>query len=298
MSISFQFIAFTVLLSITFSCVTDQSGFADAMDASIGDQKNPAAASAAERLTRGNNGGRTLPDGLQLAHEVNNVGGEICPQCAAARAASGGDVPATSNGGNGKDPMYTVSLRNYPGPSKGCIPVSKVSTSEANSLMASQNVSIQNATDLEVRTLGAGLMRIQQLNGGPLSSGMGPKINGGPYPFIVRSGVESSGQRADHIQIMKKKSESVVQYVHEYGHLVGNNGGYAAYQSYTGGSKCHITNYAMKSDNEQFAEVFGAFVTEPSSLLNNSRSPAACKKAYEFFAGKFFKNGNRVKECL
>jgi len=287
-----------ILSLFTLSCVTDQSDFSDAMDASIGDQKNPAAARAADRLTKGNNGGRTLPDGLQFSREVNNIGGDICPECASARANAGGDVPASRSGGNGKDPKYQVSLRNYPGPSKGCIPVSKVSVSQARNLMASQNISIQNANDLEVRTLGAGLMRIQQLNGGPLSTGMGPRIKGGPYPFIIRSGVESSGQRSDHIQIMKKKSESVVQYVHEYGHLVGNNGGYAAYNSYTGGSKCHITNYAMSSGNEQFAEVFGAFVTEPSSLLNNTRSPAACKKAYEFFAGKFFKNGDRVKECL
>lgn len=203
----------------------------------------------------------------------------------------------THPGSGEKDPRYTTSLKNWPNPSKGCTPVQDISSAEADRLMASQNISIRNANSTEKKTLGAALKWLHYLNGGPLTSGKwtGRK----PYPFIIRSGVASSGQRADHIQIKKKHSRSVAQYVHEYGHFIGNRGGYAAYRSYMGGSgKCVVSNYAKKNNNEQFCEVFTAFATEPDILLNNSRTPSACKKAFKFFKNKFFKKGDRVHQCM
>ena len=49
----------------------------------------------------------------------------------------------------------------------------------------------------------------------------------------------------------------------------------------------------MNNSNENFAEVFTAFVTEPSLLL---RSPA-CRKSLQFFKN-WFGDGERVNECM
>lgn len=196
----------------------------------------------------------------------------------------------------GADPKYAYSLKNYATPSDGCYPVNSVSAGEADMLLKSQNLSARNMNTAEKKRLGASIKWVQHLNGGPLETG---KWHGrGEYPFIVKTGVSSSAQRHDHIQIRKKNSMSVAQYVHEWAHLIGNNGAYPQYRAAIRGmGKCQVSNYAMKNDNEQFAEVFTAFVTEPRILLNNTRTPAACKKAFEFFKN-WFNKGERVNECL
>ena len=111
-------------------------------------------------------------------------------------------------------------------------------------------------------------------------------------------GLNNSAQRASRIEIKMNRSESVAQYAHEFAHLVGNQGGYAAYRRYMGNSGyCVVSGYSDNKFNEQFAEVFAAFVTEPS-LFARSRPKKACQKAFNFFKNKFFRNGNRVKECM
>lgn len=195
--------------------------------------------------------------------------------------------------------MYPTALKNHPRPSRGCIPVENISLQEARRAMSLQNVTTDGATELEERTLGVALVRIQQLNGGPLESG---KWSGrSPYPFRIRDGGGTSRQAGDHILIRRKShgrgALSVAQHVHEYAHLVGNNGGYNAYRSYMGGNgNCMVSGYADNNPNEHFAEVFTAFVTEPN-LFNTSSPTAACRKAFEFFRG-WFGDGDRVAECM
>lgn len=285
----------TFLMIVPFtiiSCVTDQNGFSNALDESNDNQPNASAREAIKNLTRN---GKTLPSADELSRTVSNPG-DICLECAEYRAAVQLNAGAEKNTGNGSDPKYQTSLKNYPRPSRGCIPVAKVSLQEAQTAMASQNLTTDSANEMEQRTMGAALIRIQQLNGGPLKEG---KWNGSrPYPFRIRSGVDSSAQRADHILIKKSYSLSVAQYAHEYAHLIGNQGAYGAYSKFMGGvGYCMVSMYADNSSGEQFAEAFTAFVTEPSILLNNSRSPKACKRAYDFFRG-WFKNGEKVKDCM
>lgn len=69
-------------------------------------------------------------------------------------------------------------------------------------------------------------------------------------------------------------------------------------RSYGTNDYCLVSNYADDNQNEQFAEVFTAFMTEPELLLNNSRSPAACKKAFNFFKNEFFDKGERGTDCI
>jgi hypothetical protein len=83
--------------------------------------------------------------------------------------------------------------------------------------------------------------------------------------------------------------------------MIGNNGAYTAFRRAMGGDSpskyCLVSNYADDNKNEQFAEVLTAFVTEPTILLNNSRTPGNCKKAFDFFT-KYFANGEKARDCM
>jgi hypothetical protein len=211
----------------------------------------------------------------------------------------------------GRDPQYGYSLKNYPRPAHGCTSYQEVSSAEADRLLASQNLSVRSAsgsgavTDREKRSVAAGIKRVQELNGGPLRTGMGPSQNGGPYPFVFKDS-NGSNQRVNQINIGRNTGRghthygnSVAQHVHEWAHLIGNNGGYPAYRNAMRGmGYCMVSNYADNNANEQFAEVFTAFVTEPEILLNNSRTPAACRAAFNFFKDEFFNRGRNVENCI
>lgn len=195
---------------------------------------------------------------------------------------------------------YTYALKNYDTPSKGCYPVSRVSLSEAKNLIASQKLVVKGGTKNEIRTVGAAIHWIQHLNGGPLRTGFWRGGNG-LYEIRIRDGNGYSGQRWDHILIQRqgKKAHglSVAQHVHEYAHLIGNNGVYAQYKRHMRGhGYCMVSNYADNNDNEQFAEAFTGFVTEPATLLDNRRTPKACQRAFDFFVN-WFDAGDRVYEC-
>jgi hypothetical protein len=140
-----------------------------------------------------------------------------------------------------------------------------------------------------------------------------------PKGYKVRfiSGDSSSSQRVDHIRINKRWGTSVAQHAHEWAHLIGGKGAYAAYRRHMGlpskgtttsRSTRHINKFCMVSGyadnnpsrlgykylNEQFAEVFTAFVTEPGLLIENQSEP--CQRAFDFFVN-WFDAGNRVYEC-
>ena len=196
---------------------------------------------------------------------------------------------------------YPYSLKNYDNPSKGCYPVSRISLTEAEDIIDLQNLEPVGASKLEKRTLGAALTWMHYLNGDtPLKTAYWK--GRGKYEIRIIDGTASSGQRWDHILIRrngnKAHGESVAQHVHELGHLVGNNGTYSSFKSHMKGyGYCIVSGYSDNKDNEQFAEVFTAFVTEPELLTKNSKTPKACKRAFKFFE-RWFSAGNRVQECL
>ncbi|MBD66411.1 MAG: hypothetical protein CME62_14465 [Halobacteriovoraceae bacterium] len=209
----------------------------------------------------------------------------------------------------GSDPRYIYSLKNYPTPRKGCIAESSISTEEADELIRSQNFRTENATQKERRVLAAAIKRVQQLNGGVLEVGKG-KIPGG-FPWQYRDS-NGSVQYHDHIEIGRNiaaKGEnhhghSVAQQLHEWAHLIGNQGAYPQFQAfmksgseYSDKDYCMVSNYADNTTGEQFAEVFAAFASEPRILLNNSRTPENCKKVFRFF-WQWFNKGEQVQTCL
>ncbi|MAF77806.1 MAG: hypothetical protein CME63_12190 [Halobacteriovoraceae bacterium] len=196
---------------------------------------------------------------------------------------------------------YPYSLKNYDKPSKGCYPVSRVSLTEARDIIRLQKLKLVGAGPIETRTLGAALTWMHYLNGDePLRSATWKRRD--PYQIRIVSGNGSSGQRWDHILIRrnghKQHGESVAQHVHELAHLIGNNGSYQLYRNHMKGyGYCLVSGYSDNRFNEQFAEVFTAFVTEPALLTKNSSTPKACKRAFDFFES-WFDAGNRVQECL
>lgn len=194
---------------------------------------------------------------------------------------------------------YTYALKNYDIPSAGCYPVSKISLSEAKTLIESQNLTVKGATNAELKTVGAAIHWLQYLNAGPLTTGTWK--GSGKYEIRIKDGDGYSGQRADHILIQRQGSEahglSVAQHVHEYAHFIGNRGAYGSYRAHMKGhGYCMVSNYADNNNNEQFAEAFTGFVTEPETLLNNKRTPKACQRAFDFFIN-WFNAGDRVYEC-
>lgn len=290
-----NFIIAATSLTILNSCEDiNQAQFQQGYD-NIVDDGSAEAKAAMDSLT---NKGRTFPTGEELAAEVSNPGSN-CVSC---------DLNAEGYGSSSNQPnYYPTALKNYPIPSAGCIPKSSVSLSEADSLIASQGLSTQGASNAEKQALGTMIKRVQQLNGGPLQTGMGP---GGNYPFKFedRSG---SYQGTDGIHIAHRTGDSVAQLAHEWAHLIGNQGGYEKFKRYMGGSdgyrasdQCLVSGYADnvtssgRIEGEQFAEVFTAFVTQPSLLLNNTGRPEKCKKVFQFFKDEFFGNGDQVRSCI
>lgn len=187
-----------------------------------------------------------------------------------------------------------ASVKAMPEAAKGCIPT--VSLPRANAAIERFNLSHVNASREEIQALGTGLVWIEQLNGGET-----PEIaiaNDG-YSFRFVSEMGASQQLANSIMIRrngaKKNGENVAQLVHELGHLIGNRGMYGEYRAAMKGTMCVVSGYSDDKANEQFAEVFAAFVTVPGHM--RSIESVGCKRAYAFFSQNVFKNGALATKC-
>jgi len=110
---------------------------------------------------------------------------------------------------------------------------------------------------------------------------------------------QSSRRLSDHIQLnpgnqntrpMRSTkyggTDNMGLIAHELGHEVGNNQNfYSRYFKAVG--PCNITRYAKsrsRGRREEFAEVFAAYITNPSLFQNRGRN---CTKAFEFFKTAF-----------
>ncbi|MGH1468543.1 MAG: hypothetical protein ACRBBP_06655 [Bdellovibrionales bacterium] len=108
-----------------------------------------------------------------------------------------------------------------------------------------------------------------------------------------------SRQCADHIQLNPGSQncigldsdahggvDNVALIAHEIGHQVANANEQEIFRNYTSNvSQCRLTSYAVDGGRgEEFAEVFGAYVTNPSLFQDKG---ANCRKAFEFLANLF-----------
>lgn len=189
-----------------------------------------------------------------------------------------------------------AAVKHFAPASKGCIPT--VSLDQARGVMARFNVTTKNATVEEERALGTGLVWIEKLNdGAPIQSAIWRGRQ--PYPFQFNNSFGYSRQTGGGIHIARHGNRefgrNVAQLVHELGHLVGNMGVYAEYRKAVNNRYCVVSGYSDDRANEQFAEVFAAFVTHPSLIRDNKS--AACQAAYKFFKEKLFAKGELADKC-
>ncbi len=334
-------LTFCFALVIGASCKTTGQEF---LSFDQGQQDNSEESiSAHKELNRLTNNGKTLPSYKQVNEVVSNPG-DISFQrdCIEIEAAS--DPPIKTHettisskkvspfkrnvASHGKAIPYGVSLKNHPRPERGCYPVENVSLEEAKAAIESQNFSFKKdndspgskpPSDEEIRAFGAAILSMQYLNGGIFQIGRPEK----KFPFVYcDDDRKSSRQFGNKIRISRKGRArhglSVAQYVHEWGHLIGNSvepsigqgnniyneflraigGKVWTEDSRTGRPGCLVSRYADNRSNEHFSELLTAFVTEPFLLREMGKTNKVCKKAYEFFEKVLFKKGERARECM
>lgn len=326
----------TFILTFTLSCETDGNTAQGALGEVIAAERNPDAAEAMIQLT---NGGTTFPDGNTLSRTVSTPGNidRDCNHNVSRRPASpqpqpsfSGNTRFTSNNTGQTQSTYPYSLKRHDIPRKGCIPPDTISLDDAKKAIASQNMTYRAArgskavSNSEIKALGAAVMSIQHLAGGFFQPAS-PR-SGQPKPFPIEfQDTKYSQQYWEKIKIGRSGhfhyGNSVAQHVHEISHLIGNNlmpgtntSVYDAYFRHLGGTRndfrvqgqakgkikpCLVSGYSDNKANEHFAELFTAFVTQPSILKNNNfGDKETCRKSFEFFEKILFKKGNRVKECM
>ncbi|XGC82404.1 hypothetical protein ACES2L_07935 [Bdellovibrio bacteriovorus] len=146
-----------------------------------------------------------------------------------------------------------------------------------------------NASSAEVEALAKGVAQVENLLGDPLPRPWRQNFN-----FINASGSWNQGPTTINVRRPKgsPKGTNVGRLMHELGHRVGNSGVYQKYANYTGRTRCAITGYAASKFNEEFAEVFEAYVVYPDLLVKK------CPKAFEFMSTQLFPNTNhKIASC-
>lgn len=146
-----------------------------------------------------------------------------------------------------------------------------------------------NPSQTEVEALAKGVAQVERLFGDPM-----PHPWRQNYKFIQATGKWNQGPSTINIRRPKgsPKGTNVGRMMHELGHKVGNSGVYQKYAKFTGRTRCRITGYAASKFNEEFAEVFEAYVVYPDMLEQK------CPKAFEFMSTQLFPNtNNKTATC-
>lgn len=105
---------------------------------------------------------------------------------------------------------------------------------------------------------------------------------------------------AENIRNLHDKSlggvHNVAMLTHELAHYISLRDGFAIQRKYEWAvwSHCELTDYAKTNRYEEFAEVFAAYVTNPSLLQNQS---AACDKARLFMASLLQESPSKSESC-
>ncbi|UOF02096.1 hypothetical protein [Bdellovibrio reynosensis] len=191
--------------------------------------------------------------------------------------------------GNGKKAVgghYTV--YRYDVAAKGsCLPEHGSNPSEI--LRRNGIKYLGNPSRDEVAALAKGVAQVENLLGDPLPRPWRQNFN-----FIDASGSWNQGPTTINVRRPKgsPKGTNVGRLMHELGHRVGNSGIYQKYAGYTGRTRCAITGYAASKFNEEFAEVFEAYVVYPDLLEKK------CPKAFDFMANQLFPNTHhKIAAC-
>ncbi|MGZ6289583.1 MAG: hypothetical protein ACXWQO_15450 [Bdellovibrionota bacterium] len=157
----------------------------------------------------------------------------------------------------------------------------------ADTILSRNGISAVNASPQERTALAKGISQVNRLLGGPI-----PKEWRVNYQWVKSSGPWNSEiSRAGFVTIKRPtgsdKGTLTGRMMHELGHKFGHANGaqkYQEYSRYTKGKRCYISTYCRKNINEEFAETFEAYVTQPDFLAKN------CPDTFAFFQKEVFKN--------
>lgn len=191
---------------------------------------------------------------------------------------------------NGKDGSVFVMYREPVAASGRCLaPVS--SAKEAREILSRNKVTIgASATEKQMIAVAVGIQQIELLAGTACSHVRNAKFNFNTGRRRSNQGISAPGINMGN----NHTPGNVVHLMHELGHLVGNKGMYGPYKSAV--RPCHFTGYSARGGrNEEFAEVFAAFIAHPE-MLKNSRQKN-CRDAYAFLLKNFAKQNKRYAVC-
>lgn len=169
-----------------------------------------------------------------------------------------------------------------------CLPSLEDPTAE---ILTRNGIETAGATEPERTALAKGIAQVERLLGEPIPTDY--RYN---YQWIQASGPWNSGISRPGFVTVKRfngspKGTLTGRMMHELGHRFGHaNGGenYRAYQKHMRGKKCHITTYCGKNLNEEFAEVFEAYVVNPDFLAKY------CPDSFAFFKNTLFRNSENI----
>lgn len=157
----------------------------------------------------------------------------------------------------------------------------------AKEILARNGIKTERATSVEVAALAKGIAQVERLLGKPI-----PNDYQYDYQWKEASGPWNSGlSRVGFVTVKRlrgsPKGQLTGRMMHELGHRFGHANGnenYNEYRQHMRGKKCRITTYCGKSLNEEFAEVFEAYVVHPDFLAKH------CPDSYAYFKNKLFRN--------
>lgn len=157
----------------------------------------------------------------------------------------------------------------------------------AKTILARNGIDTLRASEQEKAALAKGVAQVERLLGNPL-----PRHYQYDYQWLEASGAWNSGISRPGFVTVKRprgslRGQLTGRMMHELGHRFGHaNAGqnYNEYRKHMRGRKCMITTYCGKSLNEEFAEVFEAYVVNPDFLAKH------CPDSYAYFKTKLFRN--------
>lgn len=157
----------------------------------------------------------------------------------------------------------------------------------AKKILARNGIDTLRANENEKIALAKGVAQVERLLGKPI-----PNLYQYDYQWIEASGPWNSGLSRPGFVTVKRprgslKGQLTGRMMHELGHRFGHanaNENYIEYRKHMRGKKCMITTYCGKNLNEEFAEVFAAYVVNPDFLAKH------CPDSYAYFKNKLFRN--------
>ena len=218
-------------------------------------------------------------------------------------------MAAYSFDAGGIEPENLSAMKRHPVAASGkcVVPVVK-NEAEADAVLAEHQITVIDRDEngsiaKEKQNLARGVLQAKALYGGRFP----PFINT-QFEFSSRVGHSRQlGYSNGKYRISMNRCDSkgnncapnnVAHMMHELGHQVGNSklkGGMTYYEAYDRAvGDCHTSRYSKTNDNEEFADAFAAFTTNPEHLLNGD---GACKRAYAFFAEEVFPANGRLASC-